>query len=118
MSAPVDGADQAQVLGILTRNDQGCLVLDQGPPDHVPVVWPEGTVPLLGDDTLDGVRLPSGTEVRVGQSLQGGGGYSTLKDVTLGSGDPAKCGFGEGSGAAMLSSDPVSVSTPSASPTS
>jgi len=65
------GGDDALIEGTVVARD-GCVQLGLGNDDTYPVVWPSGTS-VADDDPLT-LRLRSGDQVTVGQTVRGGGG--------------------------------------------
>ena len=65
------GGDDALIEGTVVARD-GCVQLGLGNDDTYPVVWPSGTS-IADDDPLT-LRLRSGGQVTVGQTVRGGGG--------------------------------------------
>jgi hypothetical protein len=68
------GGTHALVVGLLALRDR-CVVLERSDgSDWYPVVWPSGTRIASTDPFV--VRLPSGAQLAVGESVRGGGGYT------------------------------------------
>lgn len=81
------GGDGALVGGRLGVRE-GCVVLEQPDGDSwFPVVWPSGTR-IASVDPL-ALRLPSGEELAIGESVLGAGGYH--RPGTLQLEIPAEC---------------------------
>lgn len=64
----------AQVRGQVALTDGGCFAIDDGS-GPIPVVWPEST-------SIDGegLALPSGARIAVGDEVVGGGGEVSTSD--------------------------------------
>lgn len=76
-SAGSGGGEDALVEGVVAVDDAGCLHLDaDGGP--YPTIWPHGTE-LVGTQPVQ-LRLRDGTEISLGDRVQGGGGYHHAVD--------------------------------------
>lgn len=102
---PSGGMDALVVGTFATAN--GCVLLEAGETKY-PVVWPSGTT-VAGTDPLV-IKLPSGEHVRLGDQLEGGGGY--LKAEQLGIDVPRAC-LNEYGEIAVFNSDDDPVINPS-----
>ena len=71
---PPSAVMEALLNGELARDDAGCLALDTGSERHV-LQFPFGT--SLHEDG-EGVDVPELGEVRLGDAIQGGGGFTSL----------------------------------------
>jgi hypothetical protein len=88
------GGDDALIQGtVVTRN--GCVLLGFGNGAAYPVVWPSGTS-IVDDDPLT-LRLRSGDQVTVGQTVRSGGGSHDVASpmVTVDIADECRSATGE-----------------------
>lgn len=69
----------AQISGILTTTDTGCFAVTIDDVTY-PLQFPFGT--RLSDDGAE-VAIPGSTPLRVGDRIDGGGGYVHLTDVPV-----------------------------------
>ncbi|BDZ55148.1 hypothetical protein [Agromyces marinus] len=76
-SNPPDAAMDAIVAGTLTRTENGCLALDDLDGLHV-LEFPYGTT--LADDG-ETVEVPGLGPLRIGDAVEGGGGYLDVADA-------------------------------------
>ncbi len=99
--APAAGGDGAIVAGTVTFAEaSNCYRVGDSP-----VVWPYGTEASEDGQTLS---LADGTEVRVGDRVSGGGGYSS-RDSLLHLGIPDECFGPNGEIAVFNASSPIEV---------
>lgn len=100
-------ADDAEISGTLRYlAESGCFVVERqagGETErrHV-VVWPPGTTPWHEDGALVGVMIPWSGIIRLGDRIDGGGGYAEPRTSNLDLPNvPDECVTGDG-GFAML----------------
>ncbi len=74
VGAPADGGDDAAVTGTVTIID-GCLGIDNDV-----AVWPAGTKIVEAEGPV--IDVPDLGSVRVGDRVEGAGGYLSARDLT------------------------------------
>ena len=67
LSFPRFDSEEAQILGVVEVEDDGCVTIDGSV-----AVWPPGT---SWDEANESIVLPDGSIVANGDSVEGGGGY-------------------------------------------
>lgn len=94
--------DEAEINGTLRYlAESGCFVLESPPDDEIQrryvVVWPPGTTPWHEEGGLVGVMIPWSGTIRLGDRIDGGGGYANPRTSNLDLPDvPQECLTGNG----------------------